>query len=445
VRYLGVELGPNSHQPHPPDQVLRQRFGDCKDKALLLVALLRELGIDAAPALVNTTRRRGLDEVQPSPFAFDHAIVQAQFNGRVVWIDATESSKGGRLEQWDAPPFERALVLRPGVDRLAPKPAPAAGEPLVDLTETYTIGAAGTPSRLDVVTIYRRGDADSMRQRLATRSAQDRAKAYLDFYAKRNAGIKPIGPPVSRDDHETNVVTVAESYELTDFWKNGERELYGWLIREKLPEMAASTRTAPLEVPHPIRIAHRIVLRAGTPFHVSGEHQTIEDAAFLFAYDVAIAGPELRLSFVYTSRADAVLPAGLKAHQQAVERVKYALGFTLTPEMLRQGPGMMARLILLGILVCLPVGWAVSVWVGRSRRVRGSSRPRRYRGARDGVRVRGPTVGARRRPPLRVRCAPRTGRGRPDHSGVRRPQAARGAPALSDVRGTARSACVRRM
>jgi transglutaminase-like putative cysteine protease len=370
VRYLGVELGPNSHQPHPPDQVLRQRFGDCKDKAVLLVALLRGLGIDAAPALVSTTRRRGLDDVQPSPFAFDHAIVQARLDGRVVWIDATESSKGGPLEQWDAPPFERALVLRPSVDRLEEMPVAAAGEPVVDLTETYTIGAPDAPSRLDVVTVYRRGEADGMRQRLATRSTQDLAKAYLDYYATQNAGIKAIRPPASRDDRSANVVIVSESYELTDFWKNGERDLYGGLIRERMPEKAASTRTSPLEVPYPIRVAHRIVVHARTPFQVSDEHETIEDAAFLLAHDIAAAGPELRLTFDYTSRADAVLPAGLKAHQQAAERVRNALDFTLTAAMLRERPGIMARLIPIGIIVSLPVAWGVSVWVGRIRRAR---------------------------------------------------------------------------
>ena len=370
VRYLGVELGPNSHQPHPPDQVLRQRFGDCKDKAVLLVALLRALGIDAAPALVNTTRRRGLDDVQPSAFAFDHAIVQVQLDGRVVWIDATESSKGGRVEHWDAPPFERALVLRPGVDRLATIPALAAGDPLVDLNETYTIGADGAPTRLQVVTTYRRGEADSMRQTLATRSARDLGKDYLDYYATRNADIKALGPPVSRDDRANNVVTVTESYELTNFWKNGERDLYGWLISERLPKAAASTRTAPLEVPYPVRVVHHIVVRARTPFHVSGEHDVIEDAAFRFAYDVAAAGPELRLSFDYTSRADAVLPAGLKAHQHAAERVRDALGFTVTPDMLREGPGTAAKLIPLGLLVGLPAVLGGGAWVRRMRRAR---------------------------------------------------------------------------
>ena len=53
IRYLGIEMGPNSHQPHQPWETLESRWGDCKDKTLLLVAMLRELGVDAHPALVG--------------------------------------------------------------------------------------------------------------------------------------------------------------------------------------------------------------------------------------------------------------------------------------------------------------------------------------------------------------------------------------------------------
>ena len=42
VRYLGVEIGVNSHVPYPPATVMKRRFGDCKDKVLLLMTMLRE-------------------------------------------------------------------------------------------------------------------------------------------------------------------------------------------------------------------------------------------------------------------------------------------------------------------------------------------------------------------------------------------------------------------
>ena len=67
VRYLGIELGTYSHTPTKPSKVFERRFGDCKDKTLLLMTMLNELGINARPALVNTDARRALDEWLPSP------------------------------------------------------------------------------------------------------------------------------------------------------------------------------------------------------------------------------------------------------------------------------------------------------------------------------------------------------------------------------------------
>jgi hypothetical protein len=54
VRYTGVELGAGSIVPRPPAETLRRKFGDCKDKAVLLAALLRKLDI---PGWVSSTMR----------------------------------------------------------------------------------------------------------------------------------------------------------------------------------------------------------------------------------------------------------------------------------------------------------------------------------------------------------------------------------------------------
>ena len=372
VRYLGIEMGPNSYQPHPPAQVLRQRFGDCKDKALLLVALLRELGIDAAPALVNTTRRRGLDEEPPSAFAFDHAIVRATIGGRTLWIDATESAKGGPIEDWDAPDFERALVLAPGTGGLAVIEQRARPEPLIEVKETYTLGDASQPTRLDVITTYRRGEADDMRRTLATTPQQDLAKEYLDYFAREFADIKALGPPTSRDDRARNVVTVAESYELAAFWKKGERELHGWQVRAQLPKSAASTRTTPLAVPYPAHVVHRLVVRARRSFRVRARHAAISDEAFEFSSDVAANDGEMRVTYDYRSRADSVPPEKIKAHQQAVERLKDELSFVLTSNLTEAGVGGAAipwipiGLAGVGLLV---VGTVAAVLRVRRRRV----------------------------------------------------------------------------
>ena len=49
MRYLGFELGTGAYAARPPDEVYARRFGDCKDKSLLLATMLRELGVEVVP------------------------------------------------------------------------------------------------------------------------------------------------------------------------------------------------------------------------------------------------------------------------------------------------------------------------------------------------------------------------------------------------------------
>ncbi|MBL8114439.1 MAG: DUF3857 domain-containing protein, partial [Acidobacteria bacterium] len=125
IRYLGLEIGPGTHRPHTPSEVLSQRFGDCKDKSLLLVTLLSKMGIDAAPVLVSTRVRKTLDGFHPTPFAFDHQIVRVTLEGIQYFVDPTESHQGGTLATSAVPPFERALVVNLLPGAVGPLPASA--------------------------------------------------------------------------------------------------------------------------------------------------------------------------------------------------------------------------------------------------------------------------------------------------------------------------------
>jgi transglutaminase-like putative cysteine protease/tetratricopeptide (TPR) repeat protein len=74
TRYVGLEFGIHGYKPYPASQVLLRGFGDCKDKSLLLVALLREQGIESELVLLRS-RRAGLVDSEPASLAiFDHAI-----------------------------------------------------------------------------------------------------------------------------------------------------------------------------------------------------------------------------------------------------------------------------------------------------------------------------------------------------------------------------------
>lgn len=75
VRYVAVEVGIGGYRPSPPAEVLSRKWGDCKDKSLLLVDLLRQVGIAAYPALILSARDRRIETAFPSPSQFNHLIV----------------------------------------------------------------------------------------------------------------------------------------------------------------------------------------------------------------------------------------------------------------------------------------------------------------------------------------------------------------------------------
>ena len=75
TRYVGLEFGIHGYQPYRTTQVFARKFGDCKDKASLLVVMLREIGVEASLVLARTRRGGDLDAAPASLAPFDHAIV----------------------------------------------------------------------------------------------------------------------------------------------------------------------------------------------------------------------------------------------------------------------------------------------------------------------------------------------------------------------------------
>jgi tetratricopeptide (TPR) repeat protein len=75
TRYVGLEFGINSFKPYPVETILARRFGDCKDKASLMHAMLESLGIDSRLTLLRMKRLGGIDEAPASLAVFNHAIL----------------------------------------------------------------------------------------------------------------------------------------------------------------------------------------------------------------------------------------------------------------------------------------------------------------------------------------------------------------------------------
>jgi cellulose synthase operon protein C len=92
TRYVGLEFGIHGYKPYKSTQVLERGFGDCKDKATLLISLLRTIGIESEVVLLRTRRGGRIDDRPASLAVFDHAI--AYVPALDLYLDGTAEFSG---------------------------------------------------------------------------------------------------------------------------------------------------------------------------------------------------------------------------------------------------------------------------------------------------------------------------------------------------------------
>ena len=75
IRYVAIELGIGGWQPHAAAEVFNHHYGDCKDKATLMGAMLHEIGIDSYYVVINSERGSVTPDTPAHMGGFDHAII----------------------------------------------------------------------------------------------------------------------------------------------------------------------------------------------------------------------------------------------------------------------------------------------------------------------------------------------------------------------------------
>lgn len=256
IRYLSISLGENSHRPFPPSQVLQRRYGDCKDKSLLMVTMLRELGIEAAPVLVSTGQRKGLDKMLPSPLLFDHAIVRVVVGGKEYYLDPTRRGQYGALEKMgQVHSGAQVLTIVPGAAGMSVVgPVPTAERLLSSRLERVTVSALDKPVEMLVQRSYDGYSAEEVRLALAGLNREQLRKAYDGVLGDRYPESTMIGEPVVKDDRVQNRVVVETTYRISNFF---EERADGWQLRyvpSNLTELfyipGNAVREHPFVIPH---------------------------------------------------------------------------------------------------------------------------------------------------------------------------------------------------
>ncbi len=375
VRYLGIEVGTSGLVPHAPATVLERRFGDCKDKAFLLVTLLAHAGIKARPALVSTTWLRGLDAMLPSPFVFDHVIAEVQLGASTFWVDGTASLERGPLATRPPPPFERALVIADDTTALATIPEEHLEMPNTVVEERYDVPDNGGLVHLRVETTYRGSAAYGMRQVLASRAPADLEQEYFDFYNDRDGPASIEAPLQTFDDEEQNIVRVVEHYRLENFWQDGGHDFVPWLIERELVAPAAKTRTMPYALAHPLWLRQHIVAKLPEYYDIDDEDESVKTEAFELSSSSHYLNRSLTLDYSFHTLADHVPAKDMAKHTQAIERAHHLAWYGIQNSRAARssempwGASFALGLLFFAGLAAIPVWRRVSAWRGH-RRVR---------------------------------------------------------------------------
>ncbi|HZP82702.1 MAG TPA: DUF3857 domain-containing protein [Chthonomonadaceae bacterium] len=143
TRYVGLEFGISAFKPHPAADVYDKLYGDCKDKATLLITMLGLAGIKAHPVLLHAGERSPFRDRLPSLNAFNHCIALAEVGGKEVWLDATaETCAYGDIP--DADRGVQALVVQDGTGEWKTIPTYKAEENGLDVTAHIALHPDGS-------------------------------------------------------------------------------------------------------------------------------------------------------------------------------------------------------------------------------------------------------------------------------------------------------------
>jgi hypothetical protein len=183
IRYFGFEAGIQGWIPKPTSDVLIDRFGDCKEKSLLLVNLLRTMGVKSNPTLVNSsTKNQNKTKYLPSPYIFNHCIVQINWHGKKIYVDPTIENQGGELAKIFIPNYGLGLALFKGNNALDTVLLNEQSESKTEIIEQFKVPNFDIDLTKNIVkTKYKGTNADSQRAYYLSKTYQEIKTDYVDF------------------------------------------------------------------------------------------------------------------------------------------------------------------------------------------------------------------------------------------------------------------------
>lgn len=339
IRYFGIEMGVNSHMPSSPSETFNRRYGDCKDKAILLIAVLKHFNIDAHPVLVSTSTSKLLPDETPSPGAFNHVIVTFDIGDKQYWVDATMSNQRGSLDEMSFPNLYWGLVIKGNTkDLTAIEPSNVAQlRDSISVRQTLTLGKNLAQNEFALETTYKGWQAERIRNYIDDVGVQVSSKDHLDYLAKYFPGIK-LGQPLIVENGKTdNTVTIRESYLIDKFDKasrsNNKLFLQPYQILDNVWLPNIRQRNAPFVLPHFLDIDVEIQVQAEDAKDIiwfdDSAVKVNDNKWFNFERNVEKKGKNIAVSYQYASLLETVSAEEFRQYANLLEDIENGLAFSL--------------------------------------------------------------------------------------------------------------------
>jgi Domain of Unknown Function with PDB structure (DUF3857)/Transglutaminase-like superfamily/Domain of Unknown Function with PDB structure (DUF3858) len=313
VRYVAIEIGVGGYQPHPPADVFKNKYGDCKDKATLLMTMLGHIGLRGYPALLGTRGDVEADPKVPTLATFDHFIVALPVPAslrsavehfpaydaqtQILWIDPTsEYDPLGQVPEMDQGVF--ALISYPdhGELRKIPEPSPLENRIHYDVRAHLQTDGTGTAevevkywgtNNAERHAYYRGRSQESMRKIFENRVAH-----YANQAAFRQASISGVEDSRQQITEKFSFSGDFSTASTGDSWFFQPLFLSG----VDVPEYGPRPRELPLDIgpPEQIQVEYAIDLPPGMKIGRIPENAKIQSEFGEADIEYSISGNLLR-------------------------------------------------------------------------------------------------------------------------------------------------------
>ena len=228
VRYFFVGLDNGNYVPQPPEKTWALRYGDCKAKTLLLLAVLDALGVKAEAVMAHTQLGDHVSLRLPSAAAFNHVLVRAMIGGQDYWLDGTGTGTRA-ADLGDTPNLRNVLPVRKNGATLVALVGHANARPGIEVHQRIDARAGiGVVAPFTADVVLHGAMAESLNASASAASGEKR-KEVLDGIVVKLVGSSLIVSRSISYDADTATTVIHATGLAGGSWRRSDRR-FEWVL-----------------------------------------------------------------------------------------------------------------------------------------------------------------------------------------------------------------------